>query len=78
MFILVKGLDEIDISAPHLATPELRFRRLMETAGLSTIIVGLTNVVSFLWQDMQSTLSCCDVRNAGRSLTRIMSAASGA
>jgi hypothetical protein len=39
-------LDELDFRNPGL-TVEQRFRRLMETAGLSTLVVAMTNVVAF-------------------------------
>lgn len=40
------GLDELDFQQPGL-TLEQRFQRLMETAGLSVLVVSLTNVVAF-------------------------------
>ncbi len=39
-------MDELDYRDPGL-TVEQRFRRLMETAGLSTLVVAMTNVVAF-------------------------------
>lgn len=46
MFILVKGMEEINVRCGADLTPQQRFSRLMETSGLSSIIVGLTNIVS--------------------------------
>lgn len=46
IFILVKGLDELDYHQPGLSL-EQRFQRLMETAGLSVLVVSITNVVAF-------------------------------
>ena len=43
---MVTGLDELDFRNPGLTT-EQRFRRLMETAGLSTLVVAMTNIVAF-------------------------------